>query len=73
MPYTPVFIVIANIDVMVAERTGLAQVEDLVTSTSAEDNAFQTSAGKPGVVEFVVVPVASEATTITIPEVSVMI
>ena len=40
MPYTLIFIVIANIDVMVAESTGLAQVEDPVASTSAEDSAL---------------------------------
>jgi len=73
MPYTFVFIIIANIDIMVAESTGIAQVENPVASISAEDSALQTSAGEPGAVEFVAVPVALEATTITVPEVSVMI
>ena len=44
-----------------------------MASTSAEDSALQTSASEPSVVEFVVVPVASEAFTITVPEVSVTI
>ena len=39
MLYTLVFIVIANIDVMVTESTTLAQVEDLVASNSAEGSA----------------------------------
>jgi len=73
VPYIPVFIIIANIDVMVAESNGLAQVEDPVASTSAEDNALQTLAVEPGVMEFVVVLVASEATTIMVPEVSATI
>ena len=73
MSQTLIFIVIANIDVMVAESTGLAQVEDPMASTSADYNALQTSAGEPGVVESVTVPDASEATTITVPEVSAMI
>ena len=47
MPYTLVFIVITNVDVMVAESTEIAQVEDPVASISAEDNAVQTSAGEP--------------------------
>jgi len=67
--YTPIFIVIANIDIMIAESTGLAQVEDPVASTNAEDNALQTSAREPGAVEFVAAPVVSEATTITVQEV----
>ena len=41
-----------------------------MASTSAEDSALQTSAGEPGAVEFVIVPVTSEATIITVPEVS---
>jgi len=73
MPYTLIFIVIANIDVMVAESTGLAQVEDPMASTSAEDNTLQTSTGEPGAVEFIAVHVASEAITVTVPEVSTMI
>ena len=57
---------------IVAESTGLAQVEDPVASISVEDNAVQTLAGEPSVVEFVAAPVAAEATTITVPEVSAM-
>ena len=72
MPCTLVFIVIANIKVTIEESTGLAQVEDPVASTSAEDSALQTSAGEPGAVEFIAVSVASEATTITVPGVSAM-
>jgi len=68
--YTLVFIVTANIDVMVAEGTGLAQVEDPVASIHAEDSAVQTLAGEPSAVEFVAAPVAMEATTITVLEVS---
>jgi len=63
------FVVITNIDVMVAESTRVAQVEDLVASISAEDNTVQTSAGEPSAVEFVAAPVVAEATTITLPEV----
>ena len=73
MPYTSVFIVIANIDVMIAESTGLAQVENPMASTSAEDSAFHTLAGELSIVEFVAVPVASKATTITVPEMSATI
>ena len=39
MPYTLIFIVITNIDVMIAESTGLAQVEDPVAGTSVGDSA----------------------------------
>jgi len=70
VPYTLVFIVIANIDVMIAESTRLAQVEDPVAGTGVKDNAVQTSAGEPSVVEFVASPVAMEATMIMVPEVS---
>ena len=54
---------------MVAESTGVAQVEDSTASIDAEDSAVQTSAGEPGAVEFVTAPVAMEATTITVPKV----
>ena len=54
---------------MIVESTGLAQVEELVASTGAEDSALQTSAAQPGSMEFVAAPGASEATTITVPEV----
>ena len=37
---------------MVAESTGVAQVEDPVPSIGAEDDAVQTSAGEPSAVEF---------------------
>ena len=67
MPYTPVFIVIANIEVIIVESTRLAQVEDPVASTSAEDSALQTLAGEPSAVEFVAAPIVPEATTITVP------
>ena len=69
MPYTLVFIIIANVDVMVTESTEIAQVEVPVVSTSIEDNTVQTSAGEPSAVEFVAAPVVAEATTITLPEV----
>ena len=71
--YTLIFIVNINIDVIVAESTGVAQVEDPMASIGAEDSAVQTSTGEPGAVEFIVAPVAVEATTITIPEVLAMI
>jgi len=58
---------------MITESTGLAQVEEPVASTGAEDNVFQILAGKPSTVEFVAVLVASEATTIMVPEVSIKI
>jgi len=57
---------------MITESIGLAQVKEPVASTGAEDSALQTSTAKLGIVEFVVASVASEATTITVPEVSVM-
>ena len=69
MSYTLFSIVITNIDVMVAESTGISQVEDPVASISTEDNAVQTSASKSSAVEFVVAPVAMETTTITVLEV----
>jgi len=47
----------------------LAQVEEPVASTGAEDNTLQTSTAEPSTMEFVAAPVASEATTITVPEV----
>ena len=57
---------------MIAERTGLAQVVESVASTGVEDTTLQTSTAKPGTVEFVAALVASEATTITVPEVPAM-
>jgi len=66
---TLLFIITTDIKVMVAESTGIAQVEDPMESLGAEDNAVQTSAGKPSAVEFVATSVAVEATTTTIPEV----
>ena len=54
---------------MIAESSGLAQVEEPVASTGAEDNALQTSIAEPGIVEFVAASVASEATTVTVLEV----
>jgi len=55
-----------------AKSIGVAQVEGLVASIGTEDSTIQTSAGKPSVVEFVVVSIAVEAATIIIvPEVSV--
>ena len=66
------FIVTTDINVMVAECAGAAQVEDPMTSLGAEDNAIQTSVREPCAVEFVAVPVTVEATTtIVVPEVSV--
>ena len=73
IPYTPVLIVIANIDVMIVESTELAPVEEHVASTGAEDSTLQISTAEPGVVEFVVALVASEANIITNPEVPAMI
>jgi len=57
---------------MIAESTDLAQVEEPVASTGVEDSTLQTSTAESGTVEFVVAPVALEATTVTVPEVSVM-
>ena len=57
MSYTLFFIVIIDINVMVAESTGVTQVEDPMASLGAEDITVQTSAGEPSVVEFVAVPV----------------
>ena len=47
MPYTSVCIVIANIDVMIAESIRLAQVEELVASIGAEDSALQSLTTEP--------------------------
>jgi len=46
-------------------------VEESAASAGVKDNALQTSTAEPGTVEFVVAPVALEATTITVPEVPV--
>jgi len=67
--YTLFFIIITDINFMVAESTRVAQVEDPAASVSAEDSAVQTSAGEPSTVEFVVASIIMEATTITISEV----
>jgi len=57
---------------MITESTGLAQVEEPVASTGVEDSALQTSASEPSAVKFVAAPIALEATTITVPEVSAL-
>jgi len=57
---------------MIAESTGLAQVEEPVASTGVEDSALQTSTAGPSTVEFVAAPVAPEATIIAVPEVLAM-
>jgi len=49
----PFFIIITDINVMVVESTGVAQVEDPMECLGAEDSAVQTSAGEPNVLEFV--------------------
>ena len=67
MPYTLFFIVISNINVMVAESTGVAQVEDPTAGLGGEDDVVQTLAGEPSAVEFVVASVTVEATTMTVP------
>jgi len=54
---------------MIAESTGVAQVEDSAASIRAEDSAVQTSAGESSTVEFVVASVAVEATITNVPEV----
>jgi len=56
---------------MIAESTGLTQVEELMANTSAEDNTFQISMAEPSTVKSVPAVVISEATTITVPEVPV--
>ena len=67
MPYILIFIIIANIDITVAESTGLAQVEGPVVGTRVEDSAVQTSTSEPSAVEFDATLVATKATTITVP------
>ena len=57
---------------MIAESTGVAQVEDPTTSIGTEDSMVQTSTGDPSVMKFVAAFVAVEATTMTIPEVLAM-
>ena len=56
---------------MIAESTGLAQVEEPVASTGVEDNTLQTSTAEPSTVEFVTTAITSEATTVTVSEVPV--
>ena len=65
---TLLFITTIDINVMIAESTGVAQIEDPMESLSAEDSAVQTSAGEPSAVEFVATSVAIEATTTTVSE-----
>jgi len=60
---TLLFIITTDINVMVAESTGVAQVEDPAASICAEDSAVQTLAGEPSAVEFAAASVAVEATT----------
>jgi len=69
VPYTLLFIITTNINVMVAESTEVVQVENPATSIGAEDSAVQTSADEPSTMEFVVASVVVEATTTDIPEV----
>ena len=70
---TLLFIITTDINVMVAESTGVAQVEDPMESLGAGDNTIQTSAVGSSAMEFVAAPVAMEATTtITVPEALVM-
>ena len=71
MLYTLFFIVITDINVMVAESTEAAQVKDPVESLRAEDSVVWIPAGEPSIVELVAVAVAVtvETTTITVPEV----
>jgi len=57
---------------MTVESTEMAQVEEPMTSTGAEDNTLQTLMAEPSTVESVLLVVVSEAVTITIPEVPVM-
>ena len=57
---------------MIAESTGLAQVEEPVASAGAEDNTLQTLTAEPGTVEFVALTIASEASTIQVPKIPVM-
>jgi len=56
---------------MIAESTGLAQVEAPMASTSAEDSTLQISMAELSTVKSVPVVDISEAATVTIPEVSV--
>ena len=63
--------VIANMVVIIAESTGVAQVEEPMTNTGAEDSTLQTSTAEPSTVKSVPAVVISEAATVTIPEVPV--
>jgi len=69
VPYTLLFIITTNINVMVAESTGVAQVEDPTTSIAAEDSAVQTSADEPSAVEFDVASAAADDSTTDVLEV----
>ena len=67
---TLLLIITNDINVMIAESTEAAQVEDPAACIGAEDGVVRTSASEPCAVEFAVASVAMEATTtITIPEV----
>jgi len=57
---------------MIAESFGLAQVEELVASTGAEDSVLQILIAEPSTVKSVSAVVVSEATTVTVTEVPVM-
>jgi len=69
VPYTLFFIIITDINVMIAESAGVAQVEDPAASIGVENSVVQTSAGEPSAVEFVAASVVVEATTTTVLEV----
>ena len=58
---------------MIAESIGVAQVEEPVASTGAEDSTLQTSIAEPSTVKSVPAVVISEATTVTVPEMPVTI
>ena len=58
-----------DINVMVTESTGVAQVEDPAASIGVEVRVVQTSPGEPSAVEFATASVTVEATTIAVPEV----
>ena len=57
---------------MIVESIGVAQVENPVASTIAEDNTLQTSMAQQSIVKFVPAVVTSEAAIVTILEVSVI-
>ena len=57
--------------VIIAESTRVAQVEEPMASTGAEDSALRPSTDEPSTVKSFPAVIISKATTVTIPEVPI--